>query len=124
MKRSELKAIIKECVRETLFEEGVLSEMIAEVAYGLARAQNLMVESKPQQVQVENSQSQQKLEDERNEVRRKKLLETKRKMLDAMSDKKMSNVFEGTEPLTSAEIQMHKLPHRVPLLVGTLMMRV
>ena len=102
MKRSELKAIIKECVRETLFEEGVLSEMIAEVAYGLARAQNLMVESKPQQVQVENSQSQQKLEDERNEVRRKKLLETKRKMLDAMSDKKMSNVFEGTEPLTSA----------------------
>ena len=102
MKRSELKAIIKECVRETLFEEGVLSEMIAEVAYGLARAQNLMVESKPQQVQVENSQSQQKLEDERNQVRRKKLLETKRKMLDAMSDKKMSNVFEGTEPLTSA----------------------
>ena len=102
MKRSELKAIIKECVRETLFEEGVLSEMIAEVAYGLARAQNLMVESKPQQVQVENSQSQQKLEDERNEVRRKKLLETKRKMLDAMGDKKMSNVFEGTEPLTSA----------------------
>ena len=100
MKRSELKAIIKECVRETLFEEGVLSEMIAEVAYGLARAQNLMVESKPQQVQVENSQSQQKLEDERNEVRRKKLLETKRKMLDAMGDKKMSNVFEGTEPLS------------------------
>ena len=124
MKRSELKAIIKECVRETLFEEGVLSEMIAEVAYGLARAQNLMVESKPQQVQVENSQSQQKLEDERNEVRRKKLLETKRKMLDAMSDKKMSNVFEGTEPLTSAGNPNAQASHRVPLLVGTLMMRV
>tara|TARA_Y100001973_G_scaffold59201_1_gene87146 strand:- start:1249 stop:1677 length:429 start_codon:yes stop_codon:yes gene_type:complete len=102
MKRSELKAIIKECVRETLFEEGVLSEMIAEVAYGLTRAQNLMVESKPQQTQVQNTQAQQQLEEERNEARRKKLLETKRKMLDAMGDKKMSKVFEGTEPLSSA----------------------
>ena len=102
MKRSELKAIIKECVRETLFEEGVLSEMIAEVAYGLTRAQNLMVESKPQQTQVQNTQAQQQLEEERSEARRKKLLETKRKMLDAMGDKKMSKVFEGTEPLSSA----------------------
>tara|TARA_Y100001938_G_C8087972_1_gene433233 strand:- start:324 stop:752 length:429 start_codon:yes stop_codon:yes gene_type:complete len=102
MKRSELKAIIKECVRETLFEEGVLSEMIAEVAYGLTRAQNLMVESKPQQTQVQNTQAQQQLEEERNVARRKKLLETKRKMLDAMGDKKMSKVFEGTEPLSSA----------------------
>jgi len=102
MKRSELKAIIKECVRETLFEEGVLSEMIAEVAYGLTRAQNLMVESKPQQTQVQNTQAQQQLEEERNETRRKKLLETKRKMLDAMGNEKMSKVFEGTEPLSSA----------------------
>jgi len=29
----------------------------------------------------------------------KKLLETKRKMLDAMGNSKMANVFEGTEPL-------------------------
>ena len=39
---------------------------------------------------------------EQNESRRKKLLETKKKMLDAMGNRKMANVFEGTEPLKDA----------------------
>lgn len=99
MKRSELKAMIKECVREALFEEGVLSEIIAEVAFGLTKAQNIMLEQKvPQQPSPE---IQQKLNEEREEERRKKLLETKRKMLDAIGGDRMANVFEGTQPLRS-----------------------
>ena len=99
MKRSELKAMIKECVREALFEEGVLSEIIAEVAFGLTKAQNIMLEQKvPQQP---SPQVQQKLNEEREEERRKKLLETKRKMLDAIGGDRMANVFEGTQPLRS-----------------------
>ena len=99
MKRSELKAMIKECVKEALFEEGVLSEIIAEVAFGLTKAQNIMSEQKtPQQPSL---QVQQKLSEEREEEQRKRLLETKRKMLDAMGSTKMANVFEGTEPLSS-----------------------
>ena len=39
MKKSELKDIIKECVKEVLFEEGVLSNLVAEVAFGITRAQ-------------------------------------------------------------------------------------
>jgi hypothetical protein len=35
MKKSELKNIIKECVKEVIFEEGVLSGIISEVANGL-----------------------------------------------------------------------------------------
>ncbi|HCT54719.1 MAG TPA: hypothetical protein DF712_19925 [Balneola sp.] len=35
MKKSELKNIIKECVKEVIFEEGVLSGIISEVATGL-----------------------------------------------------------------------------------------
>jgi len=35
MKKSELKNIIKECVKEVIFEEGVLSGIITEVAKGL-----------------------------------------------------------------------------------------
>ena len=35
MKKSELKNIIKECVKEVIFEEGVLSGIISEVAHGL-----------------------------------------------------------------------------------------
>ena len=46
MKKSELKMLIKQCVKETLFEEGVLSEIIAEVAFGLTKAQTVMLEQK------------------------------------------------------------------------------
>ena len=99
MKRSELKALIKECVKETLFEEGVLSSLVAEVAYGITKAQGLMVESKPPATQAKKFQEESK--QEIDEERRKKLLETKRKMLNAMGNEKMSKVFEGTEPLSS-----------------------
>lgn len=102
MKRSELKAIIKQCVKETLFEEGVLSEIIAEVAFGITKAQNLMVESNPPAPRARKDKMQQQIKEEKEEERRRRLLETKRKMLNAMGDEKMSKVFEGTEPLSSA----------------------
>jgi hypothetical protein len=103
MKKSELKALIKECVKETLFEEGVLSEIIAEVAFGITKAQSLMVEQQQPTKQASQQQviMQQQLQEERAEEQRKKLLETKRKMLDAIGGDKMNNVFEGTEPLRS-----------------------
>ena len=98
MKKSELKSIIKECVKEVLFEEGVLSNLVAEVAFGIAKAQTPIVEAKQQTPQV-NTAAMQEAREQEEETRRKKLLETKRKMLDAMGSSKMANVFEGTEPL-------------------------
>jgi hypothetical protein len=96
MKRSELKNIIKECVKEVLFEEGVLSNLVAEVAFGITKAQNTLTEQKqPRQ----NTRALEKERQEQEDARRKKLLETKRKMLDAIGNDKMSNVFEGTQPL-------------------------
>ena len=99
MKKSELKSIIKECVKEILFDEGVRSNLVAEVAMGITKAQTLMVETK--QAAAPQLRTQNDVE-EQNEAKRKKLLETKRKMLDAMGNTKMSNVFEGTVPLKSA----------------------
>ena len=98
MKKSELKSIIKECVKEVLFEEGVLSNLVAEVAFGIAKAQAPIVEAKQQTPQM-NTAAIQEAREQEEEARRKKLLETKRKMLDAMGSSKMANVFEGTEPL-------------------------
>ena len=95
MKKSELKNMIKECVKEVLFEEGVLSNLVAEVAFGITKAQSLNETKQPQQ----NTADLQELREQQEEARRQKLLETKRKMLDAMGGKKMANVFEGTEPL-------------------------
>ena len=96
MKRSELKKIVKECVKEILFDEGVLSSLVAEVAVGITRAQNTLVEKQqPNQESIALKEA----KEQEKESRRKKLLETKRKMLDAIGNSKMANVFEGTEPL-------------------------
>ncbi len=100
MKKSELKSMIKECVKEVLFEEGVLSNLVAEVAFGITKAQGLVVESKPPQAITQ--QQQEEIEARETEARRKKLLETKRKMLAAIGGGKMKGVFEGTEPLSTS----------------------
>ena len=109
MKRSELKAMIKECVKEALFEEGVLSEIIAEVAFGLTKAQSVMLEQ--QAPQKPNPQIQQKLNEEREEEHRKKLLETKRKML-TTSMKKMdlqNKICQSVDPSNDLTIRPPKL---------------
>ena len=84
-----LRPLIKECIREAIFEEGVLSALVAEVASGLNGSP--IVENTPQR-------------DNRNEIReRRKINETKKKMRDAIGSQSYGSVdiFEGTEPLSS-----------------------
>lgn len=108
MKRSELKSIIKECVKEVLFEEGVLSNLVAEVAFGITKAQTTLTESKqPQQ----DTRALQEAREEQAASRRQKMLETKRKMLDAIGNDRMANVFEGTQPLKEAGTPGKASPH-------------
>jgi hypothetical protein len=99
MKRSDLKKIVKDCIKEVLFEEGVLSNLVAEVAFGITKAQANLTESKHPEKDPSISQE---AKAQGQESRKKKLLDSKRKMLDAMGNSKMSNVFEGTEPLREA----------------------
>lgn len=102
MKKSELKAIVKECVRDVLFEEGVLSSLIAEIAVGINQAQGKLLEVK-QEPKIDESAAK-----EAQLARQKKMLETKKKMLNAIGNEKMSKVFEGTEPLrNSGESSSH-----------------
>ena len=102
MKKSELKNIIKECVKEILFEEGVLSNLVAEVAFGITKAQGQILEEN-KKFQTSESKIVMKNKDDATRERRKKLLETKKKMLDAIGGEKMQGVFEGTEPLRSSD---------------------
>jgi hypothetical protein len=99
MKKSELKIIIKECVKEILFEEGVLSNLVAEVAFGIAKAQGTLVETNSPQP---SKRPLQEAKEQEKQMRRSKMIETKRKMLNAIGNSKMANVFEGTEPLKQA----------------------
>jgi len=98
MKKNELKNMIKECVREVLFEDGILSTVIAEVTHGLITAQGLIREtSAPIPKQARKKETNQKVVEQRRQ-----LSETKKKMLDAMGGDSMKNVFEGTKPLAES----------------------
>ena len=90
MKKSELKNIIKECVKEVIFEEGVLSGIITEVAQGLSSVGTLTEErgSSPPPRQISK---------EREYAKKEVLSAIARNSYDE-AKKKFSNpeLFEGT----------------------------
>ena len=80
MKRSELKKVlkplIKECIREVVFEEGVLSGLISEVVKGTAVSQAQPLQTKNENLIIEQQEA--------REEYKEKIRETKKKMLDAI----------------------------------------
>jgi len=87
-----LKPLIKQCVKEVIFEEGALSSIIQEVVSGLSAVQPI-VESVNTETQTLK----------KKEEASKKLLETKKRLLDSIGKSSYGNVdvFEGTTPLSS-----------------------
>ena len=94
MKKSELKNLIKECVREVVFEEGALRTIVTEVTQGLSTKQPIM----------EQRTSTSSAPEQRADVR-SKIIEAmgKNNTEDAYASarKRMPNskLFEGTMPL-------------------------
>ena len=88
-----LKPLIKECIKEVMFEEGTLSTIISEVVKGTS-GQSIVTETK--QTVTDNQATERK---------RLRLQEQRRKMLDAIGKDSYNGVdlFEGTEPLTNRE---------------------
>lgn len=98
MKKQELqkilKPLIKECIKEVIFEEGVLSSLIKEVAVGIGSQQTIVetrVEEPPQQ---DFSRQAVQLQEEQ----RLALEERKRKIEESIG---LGNILEGVEPLAS-----------------------
>ena len=95
MKRAELKKLIKpmvrECVQEALLKEGLLSNIVAEVAQGLSNQEVIreIKEERPRQASPDNSA---KLE----EIKRER-----KQLLDAIGKDAYNGVdlFEGTNPI-------------------------
>ena len=100
MKKSDLKKIIKplvkECIHEVLLEEGLLSNVVSEVAKGMQA--NLIVEAAPA-----NRPAPQKTQD--NTAGRKKLSVHRKKLLASINADAYNGVdlFEGTEPMSSRD---------------------
>ena len=104
MKKSQLKQlikpIVKECILESLIEEGVLSNIISEVMRGTQSSRTPLTEN-------HDLQQEQQLKEQREVQLREKqqrLLEQRRKILDAVNVDAFGGVdlFEGTTPMASA----------------------
>jgi hypothetical protein len=97
MNKSELKKIlrplIKECVKEVIFEEGTLSTIISEVLKGTSGKQ-VVRETKKSRLET-NEEANSRLQKRQN-----MLQENRKKMLDAIGKDAYNGVdlFEGTTP--------------------------
>ena len=102
MKKSQLKAVIKpivkECINEVLLEQGLLSNIIAEVVKGVQPIHTQPPTPTPNKQLIFQ---QQQLEEQRQELeyqKQQQLKEQKRKLLDAAGFG--TDIFAGTEPIT------------------------
>mgnify|MGYP003146597713 CR=1 FL=1 len=88
--KKTLRPLIKECIKEVIFEDGTLSSIIAEVLKGTSGQQ--IVETKQPTYQAPQVD---------NEARQRKLQEQRKKMLDAIGTEAYNGVdlFAGTQPL-------------------------
>ena len=104
MKKSDLKQLVKplvkECIHEVLIEEGLLSNVVSEVAKGLQG--NLVVETQRPAPAPENLQMVRKTRETNV-----KLQEHRRKMMDSVGRDAYNgvNVFENVEPIQHNEPQ-------------------
>lgn len=102
MRKSDLKKLIKpivrECIQESLLEDGVLSKVISEVTVGLSSANTIVEEPQREEPKVES------LSNRRESEALNNLKEQRQKILDAIGKDSMNgvNIFEGTEALTSS----------------------
>jgi endonuclease III len=93
-----LKPIVEECIREAIFQEGVLSTLVAEIVSGMGTAPITERKEDPTPPRYDNSTTQRVMN------------ESKQKILEAIGESgftnlKGVNIFEGTEPLgTSGKV--------------------
>jgi len=104
-----IKPVVKECIQEVLIEEGLLTEVVAQVASGLAKQP--IVENKPKK-RNDNLFNEDLQMKRKSREANKKLQEHRRKLLDSIGGDAYNGVdlFEGTEPLrnTGTPGQAHK----------------
>ena len=104
-----IKPVVKECIQEVLIEEGLLTEVVAQVTAGMARQP--IVENKPKKRKNKLFNEDLQIQRKSREAN-KKLQEHRRKLLDSIGTDAYNGVdlFEGTEPMTQSGTpgQAHK----------------
>ena len=106
MKKSELKEtlkpLIKECIKEVMFEDGTLSTIIAEVVKGVGVQTPLVEEALPTQEPIADTAREQQVAAMKEEYRRE--MEAQRNKLNEAVSTRFGGIdlFEGTTPISKA----------------------
>jgi len=106
MKKSELKEtlkpLIKECIKEVMFEDGTLSTIIAEVVKGVGAQAPLVEEATPTQQPIVDTAREQQVAAMKEEYKRE--METQRNKLNEAVSTRFGGIdlFEGTTPISKA----------------------
>ena len=95
-----IKPVVKECIQEVLIEEGLLTEVVAQVASGMSRQP--IVENKPKKRNDKLFNEDLQMQRKSREAN-KKLQEHRKKLLDSIGGDAYNGVdlFEGTTPLNN-----------------------
>ena len=102
MKKAELKKLlkpmIKECIKEVIFEEGILSNIVSEVASGLGRTPIVESVSQPSPAFESSADREQLLAEQRAAAEKQKS-----ELLSAINSDAYGGgeIFEGTTPLST-----------------------
>ena len=118
MKKSQLnqllKPLVKECVTEALIEQGILSQIIAEVVTGLrpkTPITEVQAPSKTPNTALIEAQRREMMEEQQRALKAQK-----RKLLDAAG--LGANIFEGTTPLAKGGSPNESAPSGADALGG------
>jgi hypothetical protein len=101
-----IKPVVKECIHEVLLEEGLLSNVVSEIAKGMQGS--MIVEARSDKI-VQDSlparPSQEKIQESRVKLR-----QHREKLMNSINAEAYNgiNLFEGTEPMTGHEISQPK----------------
>ncbi len=104
MKKADLKQLIrplvKECIHEVLIEEGMLSNIVSEVAQGM-RTSTIVEATLPSPTPSQSSNK----EAEQMKATRQKMNERRQELMDSIGRDAYNgvNLFEGTSPMTTSE---------------------
>ena len=98
--RKDLKSLVKECVREVMFEEGMISDLVSEIAAGFAKA-NLLETKQPTRPNLTERVVERRQEPK---VEKKAYTKSKRNLTEALK-KNFGGIdlFEGTSPVPATE---------------------
>ena len=93
-----IKPVVKECIQEVLIEEGLLTEVVSQVAAGMTRQP--IVENTPKKTEESLFNEDLQMKRKSREAN-KKLQEHRKKLLASIGEGAYNGVdlFEGTEPM-------------------------